>query len=389
MFVFFNNLLDLFFSYFIIYTKVFQWFNIKSNFQSINLFLNRFTNEAPYVNSDIDNLELSKLTSKIESKGYRFEIEEKPINSGTISLVFRAKLINSDKTVLVAIKVLRVNVETKIRSAIFTILFFSRILEFFLQIRIVDLILNIQDKLLEQVNFKKEIENLILMQNLLKKYKAAKTVTVFAELCTSNCIVMEYIIGKTLYNLSDEEKIKCVDSFSSLISFCNFKKQIFHLDMHPGNLLFVERLNEPYQICFLDMGMISKVKTEYVNLIYRIINIIYSIDHNMDPLKDFVVENGCKIIQNVHNFEKSELLKPLLADLNNYVLFQVKKPLPISQDLLFLIHRFKKLGYEMNSDFYEILLSFVSFLGMLSSLDVNSNFDQMILNKINRYRVIC
>ena len=88
-------------NYNIIFIKIFQWIWIKNNNQETNNYLTEtiskelynYTNNTPYNESDIDYKNLTSIFMIAHERGDKLELLDIiPCNSGTISLIFKAKL---------------------------------------------------------------------------------------------------------------------------------------------------------------------------------------------------------------------------------------------------------------------------------------------------------
>src|SRR5581483_10409286 len=93
-------------------------------------------------------------------------IDPQPINSGTISIVFKGVLIYTNNTQEeVAIKVKRKNISEKVHHVISDITFLNNIYSFVyrrVNILLTNLISDIKDKFIEQTNFISEQDNILL-----------------------------------------------------------------------------------------------------------------------------------------------------------------------------------------------------------------------------------
>ena len=98
----------------IIFIKIFQWivFNkrIKKNIvsQKVSDFLTIYNNNVPYTNDDIDYKTLCESYIIAKNNNLNLEIDTlNPINSGSIALIFKAKLNNKP----IIIKILKNNIK--------------------------------------------------------------------------------------------------------------------------------------------------------------------------------------------------------------------------------------------------------------------------------------
>jgi len=113
----------------ILYVKVFQAFALNNNLidDATNNKLLKFTDNAPWNYSDINLKVLSEVAEKFDLHlGHGYEV---PINSGMISLVFKAsKKSNLNEKVIIKMK--RKNIQQKLDDAIDKLLFSMYILSF-------------------------------------------------------------------------------------------------------------------------------------------------------------------------------------------------------------------------------------------------------------------
>ena len=112
----------------ILYVKVFQAIALNNSLidDKINNTLLKFTDNAQWSTSDIrleELIEISNDYNLIFKDGY-----EKPINSGMISLVYKAYHLHTAQPVIIKMK--RNNIEQKLNDAIDNLIFFMYILSF-------------------------------------------------------------------------------------------------------------------------------------------------------------------------------------------------------------------------------------------------------------------
>lgn len=383
LFLKFHNFAKSLLSKYIIYTKIIQWINFDFiNFlgsfgTEINKFLKSFTDNAPYVDDDIDYESLNKLR-KLGEK-YNIEINEKPINSGTISLVFEGYINQKDKRTKLAIKILRNGIESKIHSAISSLMYISKLLnnfQYFRKLNLIKTINDIQDCLIEQVDFEKERNSIKLFDLKLNKNKSIKTVKLIDELSFENVITMEFIEGRSVFKLNDEEKRNYCNMLIPAIFFIQIKKGLYHMDLHPGNIMYTD----DSKLSFLDLGMIEKLSTRESNFIIDYFEIIISNDRTIDLIhrliysyQDLVFEDGDfdinfidTIFQRYPHLYKNKNAKDQIYDTQIFI-----TNLNLS-------------GCKVTKRINRILFGFLSFLNLFTIFD--SQIQGLLMEKVKAYR---
>lgn len=370
---FLNSLIDSLISRYIIYTKILQWINF--DFMTFlgddfNLYLKRFTDNAPYIKSDIDFISLNKL--KEIGKKYNIEIDDTPINSGTISLVFVGKIKNyrgnidnqENKEIKIAIKLLRNGIEKKINSAIYTLKFIVRILNYIPTVRklyIDKLIDDIEESLLDQINFKKESESIKNFDRKLKKNKNIKTVKLIDELTFDNIITMEFINGRSVFKLNEDEKKHFCKLLISTVYYIQLKKMVYHMDLHPGNIMYTD----DGKITYLDLGMIENLSPQESNFMLDYMTVIVSNDDISDSLKN-LIKNYRDILFDEGNIDCNFTDLILQKNPNMY---KNKNAFDQTNDTKFFISNLYLSGCKISKRLNKVLFGFVSFLNFFTLFD--------------------
>lgn len=376
---FFYSFINKILSKYIIYTKILQWVNF--DFLSFlgndfNKFLRKFTDNAPYVDEDIDYKSIEKLLD-IGSK-YSLKIDKTPINSGTISLVFKGEILDKDIRKTIAIKILRKGIEDKIHSCIHN---FDNLFKFiknfpFIKDLNLDILLNdIKDNLLEQVDFNKESKFIKLFDKKLNKYKHIKTIKLIEELTFDNVIVMEFIEGRSLFKLNNDDKKVFGTNLISSLFYTQMKKQLFHLDLHPGNILYTN----DNKIVFLDLGMAMQLNVDECNFI-------------IDFLKLFQISSDKETtLMNIFKKYSHILFKDTIKDESIIKIIIFKKPdifkkidnISFVNDTTFLLNELSKSGLKISKRINEILFGLISFINIFITL--NQDMHLLINENLNIY----
>lgn len=376
----FTSIINKIISKYIIYTKILQWINFDSLLffgKRINTFLKNFTDKAPYIDSDIDYDSLMKLEEI--GKKYEISINKIPINSGTISLVFKGKIKQNNIDKDVAIKILRYKIKDKIDNAILNIEWLISFFEYIPIVKILNLGKIFKDaktNLIEQTNFKNESENIQLFDKKLGKNSKIKTIKLIPELTMDNFITMEFVEGRSVFSLSEDEKKEFTYALSLTMFFSQMKKQLFHLDLHPGNILWTN----DKKICYLDLGMIMKLKVEECNFILDFSNILICNNDNGVLLFENIINNYKDIIfkDEIHS---NVFIKKIIEKRPN--IFCSKDNLDIVMDIKFLIKELNSFGFDLNERINHILFGLLSFINIF--INLGSDMRKMTNNNIQRY----
>lgn len=327
----------------ILYVKIFQALALNNNLIDDQNSLLRFADNAPWAEKDIDYVTLIQI-----EKDYHISIENnyKPINSGMISLVFKG--INHKTNENIVIKMKRHNIEGLLNDGIEKILFCLYLLSFIPIInnyKVSEVIHNNIDLIRHQTNFALEIQNMQKMKHNCRRLKYIIIPQSFPEITEKypNVIVMEYIEGKTIHNVSSGENeifAKLVFKFVMVTLFMN---GVCHGDLHVGNILFINDSSDPkykHKICILDFGIIYKID--------KIRNALFYIFSNMCILPPHEIATNtllCGIIEPVDSITK--LPKQHYDNLINIVTEFINETVHVSGKLT-QVNIFK-VFFELNS----------------------------------------
>ena len=230
----------------IIFIKFFQWFHSDkedSNYISEEIInhISQYNNNAPYTNEDIDYDSLDKLYLIAEKEKDILLINDLiPINSGSVALVFKAKLNNKD----IVIKLLRKNIYFKIKKGLDLLYLLLTICKFipFINIHDADRFIE-KNKLLilDQTNFLNELNNIEKFYACFKKHKyviVPLSYRIYTEQINS-ILLMDFIDGMHINELNLEDKDNFLISYSKFMISTFFIKNIVHADLHHGNIFFM------------------------------------------------------------------------------------------------------------------------------------------------------
>ena len=266
----------------ILYVKIFQAIALNNRLidEKINNTLMKFTDNAPWTQDDIDVDTLNSLKDE-----YQLVIRDgvyHPINSGMISLVFKATRVSDDSNVIIKIK--RNNIERKLEDAIDNLLFGMYILSFFPLIKkyqLSEVVNKNIDIIKHQVNFNEEVQNLLTMKENCKYLKYVKIPDAFKEVTDKypNVILMEQIDGVSINQVTKED----YEGFAKQVMKFGFVTTLLHGvthgDLHGGNILFIKDENDQkhkYKIGVLDFGIIYEIDTQYKEVLFEILTEMFN-----------------------------------------------------------------------------------------------------------------
>lgn len=192
-------------------------------------------------------------------------IDKEAIASASIGEVYQAHLKDGAK---VAVKVQRPSIEsiiqTDFRSLAIIIWFvhnFMPVPRGFINFKV--LYQELKQVIENELDFNKEMENLLYFQNRFKDMDGITIPKVYTELCTSKVLVMEWVDGVKITDTHalEEQSIHRKELAKQLINL--FLPQwlepgLFHADPHAGNIL----LSREGQIILLDFGMVGEISAQ-------------------------------------------------------------------------------------------------------------------------------
>lgn len=270
----------------VLYIKMFQAFalNKKMIDETINKEIIKYCDNAPYYEEDIDWNTVYDITSK-----YNLNSENAyPINSGMVSVVFKFPVIKEDNKLPIEYKILKLkrkNIDYELDEAIERLKFIVSIISFIPWANTLEipLLFNRNVNILkEQLNFKREVSNIIEMKESCKNNNFIKVPEVYEEITENhnNAILMEYIDGTSIHKVEPEDYniyAKLVIKFSFITFICN---GIFHGDLHSGNILFIKNnensLLPKYQLGIIDLGIIMRVNEQCKSGIANILQVLFT-----------------------------------------------------------------------------------------------------------------
>lgn len=309
----------------ILYVKIFQAIALNYNLidEKINGELLKYTDKAPWSKKEID---FNTLFNLEDDMNISFDYGFFPINSGMISLVFKARDKYKNKDVIIKMK--RNGIELKLKEGLDKINFTIKLLSYLpifnsYKDNINEIVNKNMNLILDQTNFDLEIKNMIKIKNNCKnlKYVIIPEVQHYVTKKYPNIIFMDYIEGLNINKIKPEH-------------FYNYAKQVLkfgivttlvhgfsHGDLHSGNILFIEDKEDekyPYKIGILDFGIMYEIENNFREKLFGILTNIFT-----SPAEDIVekiIDSGLiepiDIIRNLPKIHYENITNMLITILN-------------------------------------------------------------------------
>jgi predicted unusual protein kinase regulating ubiquinone biosynthesis (AarF/ABC1/UbiB family) len=280
------------------YVKIFQAFATNRNIVSheLNEFFSEYTDSVTYSEEEYDINELKELEARsCECRPHmrlRIENDYRPIKSGLMSLIFRARILTDGPGDLVVVKYLRKNIRDNFNASMNNLVVFAKLtkyLPYMKTLNVENLILQNIVSLNDQVCFRKELANITTYYNRWKDYetvKIPKPYPDYTEMINPDVIVMEYIHGMKITEIDPADNdtfAKVLAGFNGKAAFCS---SIYHGDLHPGNILFIKAApdapaSEPtHRIGILDFGIIGYLTRSDQEILFKALKYTYQRKYN-------------------------------------------------------------------------------------------------------------
>jgi ubiquinone biosynthesis protein len=196
-----------------------------------------------------------------------------PLGSGSLAQIHRAKLRTEED---VAIKVLKPGVRRMVEIDTKLLIFFGRILDiFFSRYQPYQLTLEFGRYSIKEVDMRIEADNAeIFAANFIDEPKV-RFPKIYRDYSNREVLTMEYFQGKEINspeikNLDPISKTRLIDMGIKAIIQMIFKDGFFHADLHPANILAMDK----GFIGFIDTGMVGQFDS---NLKRRLFYYFYSL----------------------------------------------------------------------------------------------------------------
>lgn len=247
-----------------IYVKVLQSLAGTSGFLSpeVQDFLTGFSDNVPYGCNDERYNYILERVSYVSGKHPELlvsNISDMPIHSGTISLVYGARIGDTP----VVIKCNRQNIRVRMVKAIEEAEFIVSALELIPSIRALSLSRVLSENrmsLLDQTSMSQELENMTEIRTKMFDRDYIVVPKPYPEFTRTfdDILVMEKLSGKSVRDVSLDEAEEygtllaqqCVDSITN--------DSVYHADLHSGNILFISD-GGTKKLGLLDFGIVGRL----------------------------------------------------------------------------------------------------------------------------------
>lgn len=280
----------------ILYVKVFQAIALNNSLidENINNTLLKFTDNAPWTKDDIDVDTLNAL--KEDQQLVLCDGVYNPINSGMISLVYKATRVSDDSNVIIKIK--RRMIERKLKEAIDNLMFFMYFLSLFPLVKkyqLAEVVNKNIDIIKHQINFYEEVENLLKIKTNCKHLKYVKIPEVFKEVTDKypNVILMEQIDGLPINKVKEEDYAEFAKSVLKFGFVTTLLHGVTHGDLHSGNILFIKDDNDKkykHKIGVLDFGIVYEIDSQFKGVLFTVLTEMFNDPPKVTAIK--ILDSG-------------------------------------------------------------------------------------------------
>ena len=266
--LFFRNLCEKLSQKNILFVKMFQAIALNNGMisEETNTELLKYADGAPWSYDDID---WDTIYSLQENDNICFTHGHHPINSGMISLVFKAQHKVTKQNVIVKMK--KKYIEAQLDEAINEVIFLLILLSIVPMFKSFELGQVVSKNLLsikQQTNFYDEIANTNLMKHNCKQLKYVKIPEIYEEYTKiyPNIIVMEFIEGVKINQVNKSDYNEFAKTIMKYTFFTLLIHGAVHGDLHAGNVLFIKNKDDPqnqHQIGVIDFGVLCKFDDDF------------------------------------------------------------------------------------------------------------------------------
>lgn len=344
-----------------LYTKLLQWVindSVKDN-KEIKDILKTFSDNVKYNKLDIDYTSLIKTLNNQDIQLLSLD----PIKSGTVSLIYKGILNNKQE---VAIKVMRNNIRERLIDSIEYFIFLGQITKYIPYIKefnIDTMIKDNREKIMSQLDFNKEINNIENYYNNFKENNKIIIPKVYKNysINNENVIVMDYIEGTSVYLIDYDDKIAYIKILYEFVFESLFNYRMVHGDLHPGNILFRKK-DGKYELGIIDFGIIDEFDEEIQQKVCIFLKRL--VTQEFDILFGYILNTlvvSTKGIEDISNIPKKEIIDKLLKAQEKYEILKKKMK---ATDIYHMNEVLKEYDLKLSLGFSKIFL----FMGSMYSL---------------------
>lgn len=313
------------------------------------------------------------LKNNYEEMNEVFSSIDECIGSASIAQVHLATLTNGKKVV---VKVCRPNVYEQMELDVQLSKKVVRLLHLNHLIKAVDLSSMLDEMLAvskEESNLLIELDHLVKFKELNSGEEGIDVPFVYQEFCTKQVLVMEYIKGIKINDISRlKEKGYSLEEISYLLSNHYMKQALvdgfFHADPHPDNLIVRKD-----KITYLDLGMVGVLSSNDRALLKRCIRSIVDEDY-YEVSKILVMMSN---VRNTVDMEKLESdVSSILMEYSNQDLSHIDTAKFVSSMFMML----QKNHLQLHSSITMLIRGICVIEATLEILNPNLNLVEVIMN---------
>jgi ubiquinone biosynthesis protein len=243
--------------------------------EELKLLQSRVTQDPPEVVRGIVEADLKAATEDIFA-----EFDPVPVASASIGQVHRATLKTGEK---VAVKVRRLGIEDVVATDMEILADIAGIVESYVEesryYRPRETVSQFTRVITREMDFLREARHIINLGSDLSGNATVKIPKVYERLTTSRVLVMEWVDGKQLNELTDDDKkpldmAAVAETVARLYLQMIFVNGFYHADPHPGNIMIMG----DGKLALLDFGMVGRLSARVREYIEDLIPAIVSGD---------------------------------------------------------------------------------------------------------------
>ena len=370
-----------------LFTKVIQWgvqevysdANIQGN-DELKSYFSAFSNSVPYTQHEFHAslLSIKNITDFAKSRNDELVIENDniPINSGSVAIIFKARL----NDVPVIIKVLRPNIRKRIEDDIQAVLFFfdnlfiRKCIGHYVKLNFKMFIQDNSESLLNQCDFINEVNNALLFKDNLKNKKNIIIPHVYKHFTEAHneVIVMEYIDGPIAKNVPLELLKNNFEMLQSFFFESLFRYNIMHGDFHLGNIIMAKN----NMIGIIDFGIVYTLTNDISDQLFNMLFLSLNPANNKSLLRT-IIRYICldpyshdAIYKKVLN--DNEVMELISSDFSANLIIKVINKIMSDESL------------GLHKDVCRLFLSTMSGLQTVEYVNGNKSLDYLIKSYIQR-----
>jgi predicted unusual protein kinase regulating ubiquinone biosynthesis (AarF/ABC1/UbiB family) len=216
---------------------------------------------------------IKNITDFAKSRNDKLVVENDniPTNSGSVAIIFKARL----NDIPVVIKVMRPNIRKRIEDDIKAVLFFFNnffmrtFIGHYLKVNFKTFIEQNSELLLNQCDFISEVNNALLFKDNLKHKKNIIIPRVYKHFTEaySEVIVMEYIDGPIAKNVPLELLKTKFEMMQSFFFDSLFRYNVMHGDFHLGNIIIATNNT----IGIIDFGIVYTLTNDVSDQLFNLL----------------------------------------------------------------------------------------------------------------------